>query len=227
MKNKISISSGLVLKWSVFFFFVELDLCDCLSLFLQLLALFQVSFSHLFEVLIEKHFSLLTVFSLFSLLEDVLDMLFKLVWMTNVNELQCVFNCNAPSASDIIHQELSQVEEISRFEPGLIENAALVHECEFVFIYRAIEVFIDFPDPLIDFGLAEGEVELCQDSDDVFLIELFFGSKGFRLNGYGLRLMVYYWAGLKVPLVASTLSPQMRLKVLRSLSASMFWIYIS
>ena len=102
-KNKISISSSLVLKWSVFLLFVELDLGNCLSLFLQLLALFQVTFSHLFQVLFEKHLSLLAVFSLFALLKDVLDMFFKLIRMANINELQCVFNCNAPSSSDIIH----------------------------------------------------------------------------------------------------------------------------
>jgi hypothetical protein len=53
-----------------------------------------------------------------------------------------------------------------------------------------------------------------------FLSNLSFGLDKDKI--YGFRFMVYYWAGLKFPLVDSTLSPQMRRKVLRNLSASMF-----
>ena len=91
------------LKWSVFLLFVELDLGNCFSLFFQLLTFFKVSFSHLFEVFFEKYFSLLTVFSFFSFLEDVFDMFFKMIWVANINEFQCVFNSDAPSSSNIVH----------------------------------------------------------------------------------------------------------------------------
>ena len=85
-------------------------------------------------------------------------MIFKLIGMADVNEFECVLNSDAPSSGNIIHQELGQVEEVSGFEPGLVEDAAFVHECELVLIDRAIEVFVDLPDPLIDFGFAVIEV---------------------------------------------------------------------
>jgi len=177
-----------VLKWSVFFFFCKLDLCDGLSLFLELLPLFQVSFSHLSEVLVEQNFSLLTVLSLFSFFEDVLDVFLKLVWMANINKFQSVFYGDAPSSCNVVHQELGQVEKISGFKPSLVENATFIHEGEFILIDAAVQIFIDLPNPLIDLRLAEWKIKFCQDSDDVFLIKLIFGSKEINkgITGCGL-----------------------------------------
>jgi hypothetical protein len=147
------------LKWSVFFFFSKLDFGDCFSLFLELLSFFQVTFTHLFEIFFEKYFSLLSIFGLFPLLENVPNVFFELVWMTDINELQSVFYSDPPSSGDIVHQELSQVKEISGLKPGLVEDAAFIHECEFVLINGAIEILINLPDPLIDFGLAIVKIE--------------------------------------------------------------------
>lgn len=179
------------MKWSVFLFFGEFDLSDGFSLFFELLSFFKVTFSHLFEVFFEKDFSLLSVFSLFSLFEDVLDVFFELVWMADINEFQSVFNSDAPFSSDIVHQELSQVEKVSGLEPGLVKDATFIHECEFVLIDGAIEILIDLPNPLIDFGLAVVKVEFCKDSDDVFLVELIFGSElNKRLTGFGAWFII-------------------------------------
>ena len=130
----------------------------------------------MFEVFFEEDFSLLSVFGFFPFLKDVSDMIFKLIGMSDVNEFECVLNSDAPSSGNIIHKKLSQVEKVSGFKPSLIEDAAFVHECELVLIDGAIEVFIDLPNPLIDFRFAVIEVKLSQDSDDVFLIELIFWS---------------------------------------------------
>ena len=194
------------MKWSVFLFFVEFDLGDGFSLFFELLSFFQVTFSHLFEVFFEKYFSLLSIFSLFPLLKDVLDVFFKLIWMADINKLQSVFNSDAPSSCNIIHQELSQVEKVSGLEPGLVKDAAFIHECEFVLIDGAIEILIDFPNPLIDFGLAVVKVELCQDSDDIFLVELIFGSglfKNLRVSVHGLLLGGFEVAIGRLDLIAT------------------------
>lgn len=97
--------------------------------------------------------------------------------MADINKFQGVFNGDAPSSGNIVHQELGQVEKISGFEPSLVENATFIHEGELILIDAAVQVFIDLPNPLIDFRFAEWKIKFCQNSDDVFLIKLVFGSK--------------------------------------------------
>ena len=101
-------------------------------------------------------------------------MLLKLFWVSDVDQLQGVLNSDFSSAGQIIHKELNEIEEISGLEPCLIENASFVHESELILVDGAIEVLIDFPDPLIDLGLAEREIKFCENSNDIFFIKLLF-----------------------------------------------------
>jgi hypothetical protein len=66
---------------------------------------------------------------------------------------------------------LNEVKEVSWLESCLVEDATLVHECKLVFIDFAIKVFVDFPDPLIDFWLTIRKIKLSEDSDHILLVD--------------------------------------------------------
>lgn len=202
--------------------FCKLNFGHGLSLLLKLLSLFKIPFSHLLQVFLKKDLSFLTIFGFLSLLKNVPNVVLKLFWVSYVNQLQRIFDSNFPPAGNIIHQELDQIEEVPRLEPGFIKDASFIHECELVLIYAAIEVLIDLPQPLVNFGFIIREVQLGQDPDDVFLVELVLGSKLVRLNNYGFLFVGYYLSILKLPLVAYSLSPQILLNVFFNLYASMF-----
>ena len=93
------------------------------------------------------------------------------VRVSDVDQFQGVFYCDFISAGKVVHEELHQVEEITGLESSLVENAPFVHKGEFILIDLAVEIFIDFPNPLVDLGFAEGETEFGENSDDILLID--------------------------------------------------------
>jgi len=76
-------------------------------------------------------------------------MLLKLFRISDINELQCVFNSYSAPSDQIIHQELDKIKKIPGFEPCLVKYASLVHESKLILINGVIEILIDLPDPLI------------------------------------------------------------------------------
>lgn len=93
------------------------------------------------------------------------------VRIANIDQFEGVLHRDLVPAGEVIHQKLDEIEEISGLEASLIEDASLIHEGKLVLIDFAIEILIDFPDPLVDFGLAVGEAELGQHADDVLLVD--------------------------------------------------------
>ena len=93
------------------------------------------------------------------------------VRVSHVNQFKSIFNCDFISAGEVVHQKLNQVEEISGFETGLIEDAAFVHESKFVFIDLSVKIFIDFPDPLVNLRFVVWETEFGKDADHIFFID--------------------------------------------------------
>ena len=125
------------------------------------------------EIFIKKNLSLLAVFGLLPLSKNFKDVLLKKirVRVSDVDQFQGVFYCDFISAGKVVHEELHQVEEITGFESSLVENAPFVHKGEFILIDLAIKIFIDFPNPLVDLGFAEGETEFGENSDDILLVD--------------------------------------------------------
>ena len=82
------------------------------------------------------------------------------VGVAHVDEFEGVLHCDFVPAGQVVHEELYQIEEVSGFEASLVKDAPLVHEREFVLIDFSIEIFVDFPDPLIHLGLVVGEAQL-------------------------------------------------------------------
>ena len=125
------------------------------------------------EIFIKKNLSLLAVFGLLPLSKNFKDVLLKKirVRVSDVDQFQGVFYCDFISAGKVVHEELHQVEEITGLESSLVENAPLVHEGEFILIDLTVEIFIDFPNPLVDLGFAEGETEFGENSDDILLVD--------------------------------------------------------
>ena len=128
-----------------------------LSLLFQLLSQCQIMLSHLHQIFLKQNLSVLPIFSLLFLLENVVDVLLQLFWMTNIDKLQCIFYGNLTSASEIIHQELGQIKKIPGLQTCFVENASLVHQSELVLINTAIEILINFPNPLIYFRFTKWE----------------------------------------------------------------------
>lgn len=100
-------------------------------------------------------------------------MFLEQVWViiADVDQFECVFNGDFVPAGEVVHEELDEIEEVSGFEAGIVEDAALVHECELVLVDFSVEILVDFPDPLVHFGLAVGEVEFGEHADDVLLVD--------------------------------------------------------
>lgn len=195
-------------------------LSHSLPLLLQPLPPLQIVLPHLLQVLLKKNLPLLAVFGLLPLSKDLEDVLLQEVgiWIPDVDKLQGVLNGDLASAGQIVHQELYEVEEVSGLEAGLIEDAALVHQGELVFVDLSVQVLVDLPDPLIDLGLAVREGQLGEHPNHVLLVDGQTNSH----KSYGFLLK----ASLS-PLRLLTFSPQIRRKVLRSRSASMFSMGIS
>lgn len=135
------------------------------------------------------------------------------VRVTDIDQFKSVFDCDFVSTSQVIHQKLYQVKEVTRLKSCLVEDASFVHECELIFIDLSIKILIDFPDPLIDFRFAERETELSQYSDHILLVNRKATLK--EMYGFLLKLSLS-------PLLLLTLSPQTLMNVFLSLSASMF-----
>ena len=154
---KINYFNDLRLKSSVVLSFSEFDFGDGFSFLFELFSSLQISFSHLLQIFFKQHFSLLAILSFLSILENGFNMFLKLIRMSYINQLQSVFYSDFSSASQIIHEELNKIKKVSWFKPGLIENASLIHECEFILINTSIQILIDLPNPLVDFGFAEGK----------------------------------------------------------------------
>lgn len=91
--------------------------------------------------------------------------------IADVDEFEGVLNCDLASAGQVVHQELHEVEEIAGFEASLVEDAPFVHEAELVLVDFPVEVLVDLPDPLVDFGFAVGEGEFGEDADHVLLVD--------------------------------------------------------
>jgi len=128
----------------------------------------------------------LAVLSLFSLAEDLEDVFLEefRVGVAHVDEFEGVFHGYLVPAAKVIHEELDQIEEVPGFEARLVEDAALVHEGELILVDLSVEVFVNFPDPLVDFWLAVGEAEFGEDADEVLLVD----GQSASLRKYGFLL---------------------------------------
>ncbi len=144
---------------SIILVFGQFNFRDGFSLLFEFLSPLEISLPHLLQIFFKINFSLLAILCFLPIFKNGLDMFFQLVWMPDVNQLKCVFYSDFASACQIVHQELDEIKQISRFEPCLIENASFVHERKFVLIDGAIKVFIDFPNPLLNLGLTKGEIQ--------------------------------------------------------------------
>jgi hypothetical protein len=93
---------------SRFFLLLADNLGHSLSLELQLLPSLQIVLPHLLKVLFKENLPLLSIFSLFSLPENLKDPLLQKirVWVSDVNELKCVLDSNFRPTGEIIHQKL-------------------------------------------------------------------------------------------------------------------------
>ena len=125
------------------------------------------------EIFIKKNLSLLAIFSLLPLSKNFKDVLLEeiRVRVSDIDQFQCIFYCDFVSAGKVVHKELHHVEEITRLESSLVKNTPFVHEGELILIDLTVEIFIDFPNPLVDLGFAEGEAEFGENSDDILLID--------------------------------------------------------
>lgn len=135
------------------------DLGDGLALLFQPFSAFEIILAHLFQVLFEENFPLLTVLCLFPLSKDLKDVLLKQVrvWITHIDKLESVFDGDFVPAGQVVHEELDKVEEVPRLKASLVENAALIHQCELILVHLSVKVFVYFPNPLIDLWFAVGE----------------------------------------------------------------------
>ena len=187
----------------------------CLSLFLQFFSPVQIVLPHLLQIFIKQDFSFLAILSLFPFSEYLKNMLLKeiRIRVADIDKLESILHCYFISASQVIHQKLYQVKKVTRFQSSLVKNTSFVHEGELVLIDLSVKIFIDFPDPLVNFRFVVREAEFSQHANHVLLV-----------NGQTKLCQIY--AFLLNPslsaLLLLTLSPQMRRKVLRRRSASIF-----
>jgi len=116
------------------------NLRHCLPLQLQFFSALQIVLSHLFEVLIEEDLPLLSVFRFLTLPENLENSLLQeiRVRVADIDELQCVLDCDFGATGKIIHQELDQIKEVPGLQSRFVENASLIHEGKLVFVYLAI-----------------------------------------------------------------------------------------
>ena len=105
------------------------------------------------EVLAEgdRLFSTVSVFLV--LVEDGFD--FEVEAVTPVSDeqdLKSFFDRYSSAITFVVHEELSQVVELSWLKTALVVSASLVHDLEFVLADVAVEVVVDLPDVEGHFG---------------------------------------------------------------------------
>ena len=100
--------------------------------------------------------------------KDGLNLLVKiLTTMAHEQNLEGLFNRDAPLEVLIVHQERHQVVELTGLEVARIRDATLVHSLEFLLADETVQVIIDLPNDELDVGACRSASEELERASDV------------------------------------------------------------
>ena len=126
------------------------------------------SFVDLFDVLLICDLLLLFVLLLVVDSENGFDLSVKsFSAVPDEEDLQRVLDGDSAPELFVVHQELHEVEELSGLEASRVRYSPLVHRHELVFADHPVEVVVDLPDHVGDFGLGRVGAHLVESLHEV------------------------------------------------------------